>query len=739
MTRQDEALLKKLLAMFEVEAEEHLGAIATGLLALEQSPEPERRQELVETTFREVHTLKGAARAVNLGAVVDLCHALENIFAILKRDQTTPSSELLDLLHRGFAQIKELLPGGAQEGSRTAAAVLIAALDAAANGIEQPGTDIPPIMPPPIAAPHQEPAPGPARPGSLRQTVRISTAKLDVLLHQAEELVEAKLAAARQAAELSALAIELAHRGRIRDRARRACGSGELGGSGELAELVAVDNETHRWVNDRLVGLASAARDDQRSLAKMIDNLLEGAKQVLMVPFSTLLESMPPLVRDLSRDQGKEVELVIRGEELEIDRRIQEEMKDALLHLIRNAIDHGIEMPADRIQRGKPARGTISIVISQHESGKAEIAISDDGGSIDPAGLRLTALRSSLITPEQEAAMSDADALSLVFRSGFSTSPLPTDLSGRGLGLAIVQEKVERLGGTVAVECRPGSGTTFRLVLPVTLASFRGVLVEVAGAAFILPTRHVERVARVPIAEIGMVKNRETIRHGDRTLGLVWLRDILGLSGPADDAADHRSIVMLTWAGQSIAFVVDRISDEREVLMKGLGRQLHHVRHIAGATVLATGTVALILNVRDLMEGAAMAPPQARPVAAPTRRKSILIAEDSITARTLFKHVLEAAGYRVKTSVDGLDAWNSLTAEPFDLLVSDIEMPGMGGFDLTAKIRDDRTLSALPVILITSLGSPADRERGVDVGANAYIVKDSFDQSNLLRIVSHLI
>ena len=173
--------------------------------------------------------------------------------------------------------------------------------------------------------------------------------------------------------------------------------------------------------------------------------------------------------------------------------------------------------------------------------------------------------------------------------------------------------------------------------------------------------------------------------------------------------------------------------------MKGLGRQLRRVRHIAGATVLATGTVALILNVRDLMQGAAMAPTLARPVAAPARRNSILIAEDSITARTLFRHVLEAAGYRVKTSVDGLDAWANLTAEPFDLLVSDIEMPGMGGFDLTARIRGDRALSGLPVILITSLGSPADRERGVDVGANAYIVKDSFDQSNLLKIVGHLI
>src|SRR5579859_3695705 len=280
MTRQDEALLKKLLAMFEVEAEEHLGAIAKGLLALEQGPEPERRQELVETTFREVHTLKGAARAVNLGAVVDLCHALESVFAVLKRSRIAPPAELLDLLHRGFAQIKDLLPGGAQAGSREAAAALIGSLGAAASGIEPAAAADPPfLVPAPAAAVRPDPAPAaPARPDPLRQTVRISTAKLDVLLHQAEELVAAKLAAARQAAELSALAAELAHRSRTRDRARR------LADPAELAEIVTVDNQTHKWLNDRLAGLAGSTRE-------MDDNLLDGAKQVLMVPFSSTVEN----------------------------------------------------------------------------------------------------------------------------------------------------------------------------------------------------------------------------------------------------------------------------------------------------------------------------------------------------------------------------------------------------------------------------------------------------------------
>jgi len=417
-------------------------------------------------------------------------------------------------------------------------------------------------------------------------------------------------------------------------------------------------------------------------------------------------------------------------------------MKDALLHLIRNAVDHGIEAPAERGRKGKPARGTITIAISQYASGKAEIAVSDDGAGIDLAQVQQAARRLG-IAPVDGATTGDAGALSIIFRSGFSTSPLLTEVSGRGLGLAIVQEKAERLGGTVSVESGRDAGTTFRVVLPVTLAAFRGVVVEVAGATFVLPSSHVERVARVASEAIMTVENRATFQLGGRTLCLVRLGDLLELPERVGAPTGHRHVVVLTAAGQRIGVVVDAIRDEQEVLMKGLGRQLSRVRNVAGATVLATGTLALILNVRDLMKSAVTARSRARlcgePVAAAGRRKSILVAEDSITARTLFKHILEAAGYQVRTAVDGADAWANLREQQFDLVVSDVEMPGMGGFDLIARIRNDEKLGELPVILVTSRGSREDRERGVDAGANAYIVKETFDQKHLLDVIGHLI
>ncbi|MBB6251034.1 hybrid sensor histidine kinase/response regulator [Nitrospirillum iridis] len=750
MSQPDDQLLKRLLAMFEVEAEEHLSAIAAGLLALEQSPPRDRAQELVETTFREVHTLKGAARAVNLGDVVAVCHAMESVFAALKGGRLALTPAGLDLLHQGYARVRGLLDGSAAAGPDQDA--LVAALDAYAEGREPASASAPGRAAPsfPAAAPADpmaetvaetvdEALVAEAPRAAGRPTLRIATSKVDALLRHAEELVSARLAAGRQVSDLCGLASDAAERVRAHERARRRL---EEGGDSPAARLLKQQGDTLRWLSGRVAQLANAGRQDLRILGKMLDSLLDEAKQVLMVPVAALLEPMAPLVRDLARAEGKEVDLIIRGGDLEIDRRIQEEMKDALLHLVRNAVAHGIETPEVRAGRGKPRRGTLAITVGQTEAGRAEIAIADDGAGFDVDGLRHAAADQGLMSAAAAAALDDDAARALAFRSGLSTSGLLTETSGRGLGLPIVQDKVERLGGGLALESTVGLGTVFRIRVPVTLASFRGVLVEVEGACFILPTGGVERVARVAASAIATVENRETIVLDGRTLGLVRLADVLGLAPVRPNRAppSHHTVAVLSRGGQAIAFVVDRVRDEQEVLMKNLGPQLARAAYVTGASVLATGEVALILNIPDLLAGAAQAPMAIRTTVAVSRRKSILIAEDSITARTLFKNLLEAAGYQVRTAVDGVDAWAVLTGgDVFDLLVSDVEMPRMGGFELTTKVRGHPQLAALPVVLITSLGSREDKERGVDVGANAYLVKDSFDQGNLLQIVSHLV
>jgi two-component system chemotaxis sensor kinase CheA len=408
---------------------------------------------------------------------------------------------------------------------------------------------------------------------------------------------------------------------------------------------------------------------------------------------------------------------------------------------VRNCIDHGIETPKQRKERGKPPRATITITISPKSADKVEIVVADDGSGVDVQKVRTVAVKLGVVAPEDVQQMDEHQSLLLVFKSGVSTSPMITEVSGRGLGLAIVREKAEKVGGSVSVETLPGSGTTFRLILPLTLARFRGVLVRVGESLFVLPTANVQRVFRVGPDEIKSAENRETIQVNGQAASAVRLGDVLDLTqgNTAPDPKRKVTVLVLAWAGEQIAFLVDEVFDEREVLVKSLGKQLPHVRNVAGATLLGTGKVLPVLNVSDLMRSAIRMSPL-RPVHEKEEKpKSILVAEDSITARTLLKNILESAGYRVKTAVDGAEALGVLAGEGFDLVVSDVEMPRMSGFDLTAKIRADKKLSSLPIVLVTALDSRQDREHGVDVGANAYIVKSSFDQGNLLEVVRRLI
>ena len=526
----------------------------------------------------------------------------------------------------------------------------------------------------------------------------------------------------------------------------------------KLVDFLYWNEQALGTLDSQLKALTRAAERDHQEVSVMVDNLLDDTKKVLMLPFSSLVDIFPKMVRDVSRTLGKEVNLITQGGEVEIDKRILEGLKDPLIHLLRNGIDHGIESPAERRKQGKPAGGTLQLAISQVSASTAEVLVSDDGAGIDqPAVIRAAIQAGTLSATDAETLSEQAEqaTLALIFQSAVTTSPMVTDLSGRGLGMAIVREKVEKLGGQISIETRLGHGTTFKITLPLTLATFRGIFVQAAGHTFVIPTSNVERVIRVRPKDIRSLENQETVVLQDRPIAFARLKSILNLrdirhtehAQQAQRVEGHLLALVIGTAEKRIAFCVDQVLSEQEVLFKSLGSYMTQIRYVAGATVLSSGTVVPILHTPDLLRAATDgAAPQRHMTAGTeaeegTRRAtpSVLLAEDSVTSRMLLKGILESAGYQVTTAIDGMDALTTLRKTHFDLLVSDVEMPRLNGFELTTHIRSDACYSQLPVVLVTGLDSQADRDRGIDAGANAYLIKGNFDHSNLLEVVRQLI
>jgi two-component system, chemotaxis family, sensor kinase CheA len=769
-SKHDE-LLKKLLATFRLEADGHLQNMVAGLLSLEKTPVAEQ-SALVEVIFRAAHSLKGAARAVNLTHVEAVCRSLENVFSATKDRRLIISSDLIDLLLQATDVLGRLVDMNDAEATvlKLPVATLIRQL---ADTLTSPAPGLP--MPEPERKVRPTPsdrtsansgadtAPRPAR-ARASATVRVSAEKLDVVMRQVEELLLPRLAVGHRVEEIGRAATTLAawkkQRLQIQPVLRvvdRELTHGIRDGSHSLAAhelpklLKYLDTEQVqiKMLEDQLGRLQQAAAQDQRMLASITDSLRQDVKEMQLLPFSSLLNILPRFSRQLAREQGKNLEMIIQGSELEMDRHILEEMKDPLIHLVRNCIDHGLEPSPVRVGKGKPPQGTITIACSQKDSSTVEVLVADDGAGFDIPLMKEAACKLGIVSADEAEHLEEAEATALAFQSGVTTSPIVTDISGRGLGLAIVHEKIEHLGGGIVVKTKPGTGTAFHISLPRALANFRGVLVHASEQLFVIPSTSVERVVRIPHKEILTVENRPTILVDKQPVSLVWLCDVLELPRrPAPvERMDDATAIVLGSGLLRVAFLVDQIVGEQEVLVKALTRPLTRVRNISGASVLGSGRVAPVLNTTDLLKSAAKRP-SATQQSAPAfsrqeekkeKKQSILVVEDSITSRVLLKNIMESAGYRVSTAVDGVDGYTLLKTGAFDLVVSDVEMPRMDGFGLTAQIRAEKQFAGLPVVLVTALESREHRERGIDVGANAYIVKSSFDQSNLLEVIRRLI
>lgn len=770
-------LKSRLLKAFEGEGRERIQVLTSDILALSKGPADVERRVLVESAFRETHSLKGAARAVGLDDVEQFCQALESVFASLKKKDQAPSAKARESLVGWVDMLSDLLLGVGEGGSsadgrisltlsriRDFAASDLLYLDEGGKSLADPCEGAECVcsdnltltdetgQQPDSSARKGEDVPrdeqGDAMPGAnsksakavlptLGETVRVDASFLTNLLLQTEELLFSRNALDSRAEVL----FDLSERFEEMSRSLR-----ELSFKREVGKQLITEEGFERFKKDmsalseELQKVSHSSRKARWELSSRVDSLISDFKTSMLLPFSSLLDIFPKMVRDICRESDKMVDLSITGGDVRIDRRILERLKDPLVHIIRNSIDHGIESPQERQDKGKPESGRVSISITRRDRDVIRILIRDDGAGLNTEKLKATAVKKGYIPESVASSLDRRGAMDLIFLSGMSTSRMITDISGRGLGMAIVRDRLETLGGSIFVSSVSGKGLRTVIHLPVALTSFRGIIVESSGQSFVVPKTAVRRVVLVRTDDVAVSGGRETVVHSGKVIPLVGLADILELEAKNFDRESFPA--MIFGKGRStVAVSVDELQGEQDIMAKPLGPKLVRVRNVSGVSMLGSGSLSPILHVPDMIKTAfslhsGVGGMSVSHVRKDSEARTVLVAEDSITSRVLLKNVLEAAGYNVITAVDGEDALAKVRSEGPDVLVSDVEMPRLDGFGLTERVRRIDRFASLPVILVTSLGSREDRERGVDAGANAYIVKSSFDQSNLLDVVA---
>ena len=609
------------------------------------------------------------------------------------------------------------------------------------------------------------------------ETIRVATQNLDDLMTQAGELTVTKTRLVHRLSDIEKLTNlwETWTREAFMNRLAFHQIETEQNGSKKNAIVIQLQNYYQR-TEERLERLGTLVNrlknrfhEDTTRLELIAEELESEIRTLRLLPLSTIFNLFPRAVRDLAKREGKEVELVIEGAETRADKRILEEMKDPLMHMIRNAIDHGIETPEERKKLGKLPVATLRIKGYQTAS-NIIIEVADDGRGLNLDRIKQTAIKRNICTLEELANMTENQIQFLIFAAGFSTRTFVTEVSGRGVGLDVVRTNVEALKGSIQVESISGKGCTFRLQVSTSLATANVLIVAVEGIAYALPIEFIETAKLVAYDDIFAIEGKSTIVSDGQPLSVAYLVDLLELKnrGWLPNNREWRqeswrevnrqiqgefltsnsakmSCIILKVGEERLGLFIDALIDEQDVVIKPQSKLLKRVRNVSGATILGTGEVCMVLNPHDLIKSvrkqvSSRGVSGARsPIETVSRKQVILLAEDSIATRTQEKRILEGAGYEVVTAVDGLDALNKLKTRYFDALISDVQMPNLDGLGLTIKIRQQREYSELPIILVTSLASDEDRKRGADAGANAYIPKGTFNQDVLIETLKRLV
>jgi two-component system chemotaxis sensor kinase CheA len=777
--RKEEGMPDKrdIIAIFNAETEDRLTKLEKGLVELEKKPQ---NMELLKELNREAHTLKGAARVFGFSEIQDIAHRIEDIFENVGQKGVIFSSPIAERIFRGLDTIRTVLEKiGREEKVDVDVSNVCKELEQCyaakpltrerrredggqkrskgtrgkesgrsgkrkpkkSETIEKTATI---EKPDDVTRPRTE-AMTPPPSVQTDEYIRVPLSRVNKLLYLVGELVINKMKSSAK----------IGHAKRISKLSREALKS--ISGlsdtmerefplqNGEVAKLLSQCTAQIQKLTEHNLNLYDTVTTEAFHLDPIIDELQAKMKEIKMLPLSTIVEGFPRMVRDIASQQGKEVNLEIFGEETELDKKVLEGIKASLIHILRNCIDHGIEEGDTRVPVGKPRYGTIK-VSAYNEADNVVIVIEDDGRGMDIDKVKETALGKGLVSRDELEKMTEKEILHIVFMNGYSTSPIITDVSGRGIGLDIVMRDMKSLKGQVILDSEKDKGTKFTLVLPLTIAIMQVLLVKAGKMVFALPMLPIEESIEVNVEDVSTIEGRMAIQVREHTVPLVRLSEVLDLPPLGDEEGKTKEKIPAVIANsldRRVGFLVDGIVGEEEVFVKSLGRHLGKVKNVSGASILGTGEVVIVLDVTDLIANSAWSRPtlpDRRPAPRQRRReKRILVVEDAFSTRELEKSILEAQGYLVDTAVDGLDALDRMTSTTYDLVISDIEMPRMDGFQLCKAFKENEEYKDIPVVMVTALEKEEDKRRGIEVGAAAYIVKSAFEQSNLLDTIERLI
>lgn len=733
-------VLRQVLGIYVAEVREQAQLIAAALLAMEKDAAaiPAHIEEL----FRHAHSLKGSSASLGVSELESLAHELESALTGVRRHGAQLTPALVDAGLRAMDAVQQRSVGllaDSDEGldavsARTAelrSFGTVSAKSATASAeVSANESAVTPKAPP---APKEGVVGGsePALLGDDPSSVRLPAELLLAFEHRTDDLRTLHGRLERHARELTHMSQLLERMG------RDGTAPGTAQGTAPLAELQPrAGGFARREVRQVLRTLRTLRRellDDSEALQSASSEFAEALRALRLVPASLLRQPLVRTVRDACRLAGREAELVLTGDHVFLDRTLLEELRSPMLHLLRNAVDHGIEPAAMRAAMGKPPVGRVRVNLEQ-EGGLIIIAVSDDGRGIDQAAVRERAVSRGFLSAQAAEGLDEQATYQLLLQAGFSTTDQVTALSGRGVGLDVVRDVVERMSGQLTITARPGQGACFTISVPMTMVAAQALLLEEPDGVYALPQASVERILLAPRQALQQLGARTIYRHEGEALVVARLAGLLGGRGGREWPA-RLPLILLSHGGQRIALTCERLLGEAELVLQPLPLELRRHQVLSAVALRPTGEVLLVLKPAVLAQRALGAQAQ---VATPSLR-TVLVADDSITTRSLLRSVLESGGYKVRTASDGEEALRLVRNEPIDLVVSDVQMPRLDGIALVERLREDTRTSGLPVVLFSSADSDDDKRRGAASGAAAYLTKGAFDRGQLVDVVSNLL